>query len=789
MGHLPDFIQDLALILISAGIFTILFKWLKQPVVVGYIVAGFIAGPHINDILIKITLDLFGSQGEWLAHYFQKIPTVKEMDNISTWADIGVIFLLFALGLEFSFKKLLKVVGTASIATFINMGSRIIIGYSAGKLLGLKDMDSLFLGGMLSMSSTTIIIKAFNDMHLQKTKFANIVFGMLIVEDLAAILMMVLLSTLAVSRQVESAELINSLLRLLFFIFIWFIIGIYLIPSLLRKLKKHLNDETLLIISAGLCLGMVLFASSLGFSAALGAFIMGSILAETIESRHIEQLIEPLKNFFGAIFFVSVGMMMDLAVVWEHGSIVLLLTVLVLIGRVIFATLGVIASGQSLAVAIQSGFGLAQIGEFSFIIATLGMSLGVISDILYPIIVAVSVITTFTTPYFIKIAPAVSRRLEKHIPTKWNKLISGYAPSDANVVNKQNDWNRLLKNILLQVGIYLTLSLAILFACKLDLIPFIIRNISGTGGAITSAIITLALMAPFLRSMIMKKTKSQEFRKLWDDNHFNRAALISLTLLRIVLVIILISIVLFPLFTTAARLLLLTIALLLTTGIILSQELKKQSRKIEERFLKNLDQKQIHEEKKAAIPATVARDMKAKDIHIEEFEIRPDSPIIGKTLLELKFKQKTGVTVITILRGNRKINIPGAGEHIYPYDRIVVSGCDKELQRLTAFIESRRRSIQSEDLPRHHISLSQYEIESHSPLIGKSIKALKLREKTETIIIAIERNDETIINIPPDFILCENDTLLLAGEQEKLDRFDLLINASISNETELPIDI
>ncbi|MDR0395375.1 MAG: cation:proton antiporter, partial [Tannerella sp.] len=676
MGHLPDFIRDLALILISAGIFTILFKRLKQPVVLGYIVAGLIAGPHINQLLVKIALDFFGSHGESMAYYFEKIPTVKEMDNITTWADIGVIFLLFALGLEFSFKKLLKVGGMASIATFLNMGSMIIIGYGVGKLLGWEDMDSLFLGGMLSMSSTTIIIKAFNDMHLQKTKFANIVFGMLIVEDLAAILMMVLLSTVAVSRHVEGAELAGSLFRLLFFIFMWFIVGIYLIPSLLRKLKKHLNDETLLIISSGLCLGMVLFASSLGFSAALGAFIMGSILAETIESRHIEHLIEPLKNFFGAVFFVSVGMMMDLMVVWEYSGIVLLLTAVVLIGRVIFATLGVITSGQSLKVAVQSGFSLAQIGEFSFIIATLGMSLGVISDILYPIIVAVSVITTFTTPYFMKMSPAVSDYIEKHIPAKWNKLITGYASSDVNVVNKQNDWNKLLKNILVQVGMYFTLSIAVLFVCNIYLTPVIIDNISGVWGSVVSAVITLALMSPFLRAMIMKKNKSQEFRNLWSDSHFNRAALISLVILRGIIAVVLISFVLFPLFSTA-RVLLILIAAAVTLGMILSQELKKQSRKIEAHFLKNLDLKQIHEEKKAAIPTIVARDMRAKDIHIEEFEISPNSPIIGKTLLELEFKQKTGVSVITILRGNRKINIPGANEYIYPYDRIVVSGCDK----------------------------------------------------------------------------------------------------------------
>ncbi|MDR1221639.1 MAG: cation:proton antiporter [Tannerella sp.] len=771
MGHLPDFIQDLALILISAGLFTVLFKWLKQPVVLGYIVAGFFAGPHINNALVKLARDLFGSRGEQIAGYFERIPTVKDMDDITTWADIGVIFLLFALGLEFSFKKLLKVGGTASVATLINMGSMIVIGYGVGKLLGWEDLDSVFLGGMLSMSSTTIIIKAFNDMRLQKTKLANIVFAMLIVEDLAAILMMVLLSTVAVSRHFEGAELAGSLFKLLFFIFIWFVAGIYLIPSVLKKTGKYLNDETLLIITAGLCLGMVLFASSVGFSAALGAFIMGSILAETIESRHIEHLIEPLKNFFGAIFFVSVGMTMDLAVVWQQGGLVLLLTATVLAGRVIFATLGVIASGQGLKVAVQSGFSLAQIGEFSFIIATLGMSLGVISEVLYPIIVAVSVITTFTTPYFIKISPALSGYIEKHAPAGWNKLIRGYASSGVSVVNRPDSRRRLLRSILVQTGVYGTLSLAVLFLGRAYVIPVIVKGLPGVWGAVLSAAVTLALMAPFLRAMIMKKNRSPEFRELWNDGRFNRAVLASLTVLRIAIAILFVSVVLFPLFSIA-RALLILIALAVTAGIIFSRGLKRQSRRLEAHFLKNLDRKQAYEEKKAAIPAAVANDMKAREIHIEEFEISPDSPIIGKTLSELRFKQKTGVSVITILRGSRKINIPGAGEYIYPHDRIVVSGCDEELQKLTLSIEDRKSAGNYEDPPSHHISLSRYGIEAGSPLAGKSVKELRLREKTETLLLAIERGNESIVNFSSDFIFRESDTLLLAGEQEKLDRFD-----------------
>ncbi|MDR3252711.1 MAG: cation:proton antiporter [Tannerella sp.] len=743
----------MALILISAGIITVIFKWLRQPVVLGYIVAGFVAGPHLNKLL-----DI-----AWP-------PTVSDIANISTWADIGVIFLLFALGLEFSFKKLLKVGGQASIATLINMGSMIGTGYLVGKLLGWGDMDSIFLGGMLSMSSTTIIIKAFNDMNLQKTKFANIVFGMLIVEDLAAILMMVLLTTFAVSKRFEGGELVTGVVKLMFFIFMWFVVGIYLIPTILKWLKKYLNDETLLIISVGLCFGMVMFASSVGFSSALGAFIMGSILAETIESKHIEHIIEPLKNFFGAVFFVSVGMMMEPLLIWEYAGIIILLTLVVLIGRVIFTILGVIASGQRLKVAIQSGFSLAQIGEFSFIIATLGMSLGVISKILYPIIVAVSVITTFTTPYFIRMSPAVSAVIERLIPPGWSKLITGYSASDLRVVNKQNDWNRLLKSVMLQVGIYLTISVAVILICKAYLIPFVTHNVAGVWGKLLGAVITLLFMSPFIRAMIMKKLTSEVFKKLWNDNHFNRAGLILMILFRGILGVILISMVLIPLFSIDKAVLII-ISLILTVCMVFSRGLKLQSKKIESRFLENLSRKQRFDDRNAAILSSVADNMLAKNIHVEEFDISPSSHVIGKTLKELQFKQKTGVSVITILRGNRKINIPGPNEHIYPCDRIVVSGSDEELKLLVGFIGNVTAPDLHEEVPQYHINLSQFEIEPDSPFAGKKIRDIRLRELTETMIIGIERGDKAIVNFNANFEFREGDVLLLAGEQEKLDMF------------------
>ena len=756
MSHLPPLLSDLALILITAGVVTILFKWLKQPVVLGYIVAGFLVSPH-----------------------FGFVPSVGDLTNITTWSEIGIIFLLFALGLEFSFKKLMDVGGTASIATVINMGSMIVIGYILGQLIGWTNMESIFLGGMLSMSSTTIIIKAFNDMGLQKKRFAGIVFGMLIVEDLAAILMMVLLSTVAVSQHFEGGELLQSVLKLIFFMLIWFVGGIFLIPTILKKCKRFLNDETLLVVSIGLCLGMVLFADSVGFSAALGAFIMGSILAETLESKRIEHLVEPLKNLFGAVFFVSVGMMIVPDTLVEYIWEIVIFTVAVLVGRIIFATLGVLASGEGLKVSMKAGFSLAQIGEFSFIIATLGMQLGVISDFIYPIIVAVSVITTFTTPYCIKISGPLSDRLEKHIPEKWNKLITGYAESNRKTINSQNNWNKLLKGVLPAIAIYFAFALAILFLGKQYLVPFVADYIPGIWASIASAAVIIIVMGPFMNAIVRRKHNSEEYKVLWADNHFNKAALITINLLQVGLCVLLILMVLVPLFPKATPLLLLiafgiTIFLAFTTGF------NKQSNRIEEQFFENLNDKEVAEDKKGVLKRTAKDELLSKDVHIEEVEVSPNSPSIGKTLAEMNFRQKTGVSIVSIIRGSQKINIPSGNTYLYPYDKIVIAGTDEEIQSFVNSIEERNKQLSNEDEVSVQIDISQYEIMADSPMIGHSIKSLKIQENTECMVVGIDRDSHSMTEFLPDTMLQEGDVLLVAGEVKNLRKFESNMGILIS---------
>lgn len=393
MSEVAPLISDLATILIIAGIITVIFKWLGQPVIVGYIVAGIMAGPSIS---------LF--------------PTVSDQANIKIWADIGVIFLLFAIGLDFSFRKLISVGASAIFSTVIIVCGMMFLGYTAGNAMGFSHTSCIFLGGMLSMSSTAIVFKAFSDMGLLDQKFTGIVLGILIIEDVVAVIMMVVLSTLAVGKHFEGFEMLESILKLAAFLIFWSALGIYLIPTLLKRLNRFISNEILLTTSLGLCLGMVMIATKAGFSAALGAFVMGSLLAETDKAEEIAHIVQPVKDLFASVFFVSVGMMIDPAMIWEYAVPVFILTALVLCGQVLFGSFGVLLSGQPLKIAIQAGFSLAQVGEFAFIIASLGISLNVMDKYLYPVIVAVSVITTFLTPYMIRLSDPVYCFADRHLP-------------------------------------------------------------------------------------------------------------------------------------------------------------------------------------------------------------------------------------------------------------------------------------------------------------------------------------------------------------------------------------
>lgn len=745
MSHIPALISDLAVILISAGLVTLLFKKLKQPVVLGYIVAGILAGPSIKEI-----------------------PTVSDAESIRIWADIGVIFLLFALGLDFSFKKLMKVGGTAVIGAVTIVIGMMTLGYITGLSLGWGHMNSLFLGGMLSMSSTTIIFKAFDDMGLRNQRFAGIVFGILVVEDLFAVLLMVLLSTLAVSKHVEGIELLNSVVKLGVFLLFCFVIGIYLLPSFLKKAKTFLNDETLLIVSIGLCLGMVIIATKAGFSSALGAFVMGSILAETVEAEHIEHLIKPVKDLFGAIFFVSVGMLIDPALLWQYKIPILILTCVVMIGQILFASFGVLVSGLPLKIAIQSGFSLAQIGEFAFIIASLGLTLGVTSHFLYPIVVAVSVITTFFTPYMIRAAEPTYKFVDRMVPKSWMTFLERYS-SGSNTIRQKSAWDKLLKSLVRIVGTYAAVTLVLIFIWLQFVSPIIIKQLPGIQGNILSLVLILLLISPMLRAIMMKKNHSVEFRQLWMDSKYNRGPLVSLIILRIILCI---SMVMLP----VARLLNLAAGIMLAIAgtvialVIFSKRLKRQSILMERRFFSNLTARELEYERKAPISQRFANHMLERDLHLADFEVKQNSPSMGKTLKELNFRQKCNINIVTIIRGERRINIPGGNERLYPFDKLVVVGADDDLEHFRKYLEERYKTAMSVNKQTEEVNMEQFLIISGSHLIGRTILESGIRDNSGCLVIGIERGTTSIKNPAPTTVFEEGDIVWIVGEHEKVVR-------------------
>ena len=745
MSQIPTLISDLAVILISAGLVTLLFKKLKQPVVLGYIVAGILAGPSIEEI-----------------------PTVTDVESIRIWADIGVIFLLFALGLEFSFKKLVKVGGTAVIGAITVVIGMMTLGYATGLLLGWGQMNSLFLGGMLSMSSTTIIFKAFDDMGLQNQRFAGVVFGILVVEDLFAVLLMVLLSTVAVSKHVEGIELLDSVVKLGVFLLFCFVVGIYLLPSFLKKAKSFLNDETLLVVSIGLCLGMVIIATKAGFSSALGAFVMGSILAETVEAERIERLVKPVKDLFGAIFFVSVGMLIDPPMLWEYKWPILLITLVVMVGQILFASFGVLLSGQPLKIAIQSGFSLAQIGEFAFIIAGLGLSLKVTDHFLYPIVVAVSVLTTFFTPYMIRLAEPACRLADRALPERWKRFLERYA-SGSNTIPQKSAWHKLLKSLARIVGTYTAVCVVLIFIWLQVVTPVLLHYLPGWRGNVLSLALILMLISPMLRAIVMKKNHSEEFQRLWHDSKYNRGPLVSLIILRILLCVALVMLPVARLLNAAVGILL-AIAVVLTLFIIFSKRLKRRSILMERQFFSNLSAREVEEERKSPINQRFANHLLERDLHLADFEVKQNSPSMGKSLRELNFRQKCNVNVVTIIRGDQRINIPGGDERLYPFDKLVVVGSDNDLEHFRQYLEERYKQSSAERsaMRRREIRMEQITISEGSCLIGRSIIQSGIRDKAACLVIGIERGATSIKNPPPDTVFEKGDIVWLVGERERL---------------------
>ncbi len=746
MSHLAPLISDLALILVCAGITTLIFKKLKQPLVLGYIVAGFLCSPH-----------------------FQFTPSVTDEASMRVWSEIGVIFLLFALGLDFSFKKMLKAGSSVVIAACSIIFCMILIGMFVGWTFGWGRMDCLFLGGMLAMSSTTIIFKAFDDMGLRQQRFAGIVLSILVLEDILAIVLMVMLSTLAVSKNFEGGEMAYSIVKLVFFLVLWFVVGIYLIPLFLRRVRGLMSNETLLIVSLALCFGMVVLAAKVGFSPAFGAFVMGSILSETVDSEHIEHLVSPVKDLFGAIFFVSVGMMVDPAMIVEYIGPIIVIVLAILFGQTIFGTGGVLLSGQPLKIAVQCGFSLTQIGEFAFIIASLGVSLGVTSHFLYPIVVAVSVITTFLTPYMIRLSGPAYRFVDARLPRFWKELLQRYS-AGTSTVNHQNNWRRFLTAVLRVVLIFSVLSIAVMVLSFNLFLPLFVAALGEFWGNVAGAVVTIVLISPFLRAMIMKKNHSIEFKALWADSRYNRAPLISVILLRIILGIGFIVYIVDHLFQ-ASTALVVGISLVLVLLMIFSRFLKKQSIGMERTFVQNLRSKEARKAYLGERQPEYAGRLLDRDLHLSDFLVPSDSLWGGKTLKELDLGRKYGVHVASIIRGTHRLNIPGGDCRIFPGDTLQVIGTDEQLSAFAARVDEVSGHYSDDDFMKREMSLKQFAVVAGSPFCGRTIRESGIRNKYRCLVVGVELKKEASLHKPDVSLpLMEGDIVWVVGEQDDLKR-------------------
>ena len=748
-------IQDLALILVVAGIVTLLFRKLRQPLVLGYIVAGFLVSPHMPYIM-----------------------SVVERRNIQTWADIGVMFLLFSLGLDFSFKKIMKMGASPMISACSIIFCMTVLGICVAHAFGWSRMDCIFLGGMLAMSSTTIIFKAFDDMSLRQHHFASVVISVLILEDILAIVMMVMLAAISGGNNPDGGEMAQSILRIVFFLVLWFVVGIFAIPLFLRHIRKLMSNETLLIVSLGLCCLMAVISAKAGFSSAFGAFVMGSILAETVEADKIERIVEPVKNLFGAIFFVSVGMLVDPSILISYYIPILSIVLTIIIGQSVFGSFSFLLGGESLRNAIRCGFSMAQIGEFAFIIASLGLSLGVISDFLYPVVVAVSVITTFLTPYMMKASVPCYGYLERHLPKRLQRsitLMSGRDPQHSD--SDKGNWHKLLRAMVINTMIYSILSIAVIAISITMLLPFLRSVIpSSTNSSMPSTwianllcgIVTIIAISPFLRAIVMKKNHSEEFQALWSENRINRFPLVFTIICRTIIAMAFVFYVCNYLthFTNA---ILITVAVIAIVLMVMSRKLKRHSIRLERLFVMNLRSRDIAAQARGKRRPLYEGRLLDRDIHIAEIEIPEDSRWAGKRLSQLRLRNRFGVHVSSILRGIRRINTPSRDCIIFPGDKIQAIGSDSQLAKFSTAADI---EIYQEDteIERKEMQLKQLLVTSESMFIGKTLSESKIRDEYHCMVVGLDTGKKNLTMISPTYRFEDGDIIWIVGEADALKR-------------------
>lgn len=741
-------VVDLAIILIAVGIFTVLSRALKQPLILGYIIAGFLVGPHLG------------------------LVPLSSVEGVEQWSEIGIIFLLFALGLEFSFKKLMSVGSSALITAVVKCLGMMIIGLLTGRILGWSSIECVFLGGILSMSSPSVIMKSYEEMGFKNRPHTSLLFGALVFEDLIAVVLMVLLSTLAISGKFQGTEMVLAIAKLGFFLIIWFLVGIYLIPSLFKWAKKYLNNEILLLTAIGLCFLMVTLAELAGFSSALGAFVMGSILAGTVEGEHIEHLLGSIKDLFGAIFFVSIGMMVDPAIIGEYWPTILILTAVAMIGNTLFPTIGALLAGQGLESALRTGFSVAQLGEFAFIIAALGCSLGVLNDFIYPIVVSAAVLTTFATPYMIKAADPFHNFLIKRLPTKFLQAITPSEEIDHTTsVAEHNEWKHLTKSFFTRILLYGVLLVAILLISA-NYLPVwlgkIFPQMSETTLMGLSFGISALFMLPLLLAFCSKSQQTRESEEtLLKAKRTNRWPILSLELIKVALAVYLIF-KLFDIYFHHSFWIWIIIALSAVLMILWSRQTMIKFTHMEERFIRNFNEKEEKEKEDNPIQTLIKEKIAGHGLVIGKVEISPDFPYIGKQLREMPFRHVSEVNIMKIIRGKKSIPVPSGSTIIYPHDILIFTGTKTQIEEFNKIIDTEMAAVDTaSEQTDEPIIVDKTILTEESYMANKTLRQIKMKS-SGCMVVSILHETTFISNPQPDYKLLPGDCVWVAGSQDNV---------------------
>ena len=746
--EVPQLIIDLAIMLTTAAVVTIVFKRLRIPAILGYIVAGFIIGPH-----------------------FPLFMNIESAASVETWSEIGVVIILFHIGLEFDFHKLSEIGSTAIVSAAVKMGGVMLVGYGFGILAGMSNMNAVFLGAMLSISSTVVIQKCFSEMGLEGEKYTGLVMGSLVMEDVIAVFMMVVLTTISASQTADGNGMALRMFLMITYLVLWLVLGIFFLPTILDKTMELMSDETLTLLSLGFCFLMGMLAHWLGFSMELGAFIAGSLFAGTRHVHNVERVTAGIKDMFGAIFFLSVGMMVDPGIIAARWTSIVPIAILAVVAKLIFATIGMILSGQEPGTALRGGISLAPIGEFSFIIAGLGISLGVMDNYLYPVIVAASILTIIITPVMIRNQDKIIAVLAKPVPDKVKKLVREYTSSERSDEAHVSEWNTVLRDYFMKVAIYGSIMLVLTLMCCHALYPAAASLIGNTAAKVIVIVVNYLALALF--AVPFMGNRSVAFTQLWLDRLANRPPLFMMILIKIV---ILELIALIPVVSVLdidnpllVLLIPLSVFLIARSGSVATYYLQ-----LEARFFANLNQKTMEERG----GARKRQHWLNEDYSIFSWDVPAGAPYEGMTIQELDWGRKDAVYVVKIRHGDKKMPMPQAKTVLHAGDHVHVIGDRKSLETFykTLGIDQRihmrtlKEFLDEDYTGGNALACAAIQVRGNEPFVGKTLRRSRITARNHCMVLGLEREGYAYAMPDSNMLINKGDILWIIGTETDLSR-------------------